>query len=278
MCALEAEEGFALSPDGRRIFYRVSGKGSFALVMPVNWGVDSYVYTKGLSSLEFWLALVTFDPRGVGRSDPVHTPDEFALDTTAEDAAAVADALSLNRTVVIGHSSGGAVALTFALRFPKRVSHLLLISTAASWRDDNRAADVPYPETEAEMRDQFRASLRLAVSDPSRIAPALDSLIPKMRFSPERFRWTGEVEWDRYDLRDRLREIQAPALIVHGREDRVVPVEKAEELHHGLQNAQLLVLERCGHWPFVERRREFVAGVTDFLGLQTDRRRAPRRS
>ncbi len=43
MCALEAEEGFATSEQDRRIFYRVSGKGPFALVMPLNWGVDSYV-------------------------------------------------------------------------------------------------------------------------------------------------------------------------------------------------------------------------------------------
>lgn len=66
MCALEAEEGFATASDGRRIFFRVGGKGPFVLVMPPNWGVDSYVYTRGSSPLEFWLALVTFDPRRVG--------------------------------------------------------------------------------------------------------------------------------------------------------------------------------------------------------------------
>lgn len=226
MCALEAEEGFAKNLAGRRIFYRIGGKGPFALVMPVNWGMDSFLYATGLSPLEFYLALITFDPRGVGRSDPVQTSDEFALETTAEDAAAVADALLLDRTVVFGHSSGGAVALTYALRFPRRVSHLILVATAESWRDEDRAADVPYPRTEEEMRDQFRTSIRSAVSDPSRVVSAMDLLIPKMRFSPERFRWTGEVEWDRYDLRDRLRAIRVPTLIVHGREDRIVPVER----------------------------------------------------
>jgi len=161
MCALEAEEGFAKNLAGHRIFYRVGGKGPFALVMPVNWGMDSFLYATGLSPLEFYLALITFDPRGVGRSDPVQTSDEFALETTAEDAAAVADALLLDRTVVFGHSSGGAVALTYALRFPRRVSHLILVATAESWRDEDRAADVPYPRTEEEMRDQFRTSSAL---------------------------------------------------------------------------------------------------------------------
>src|SRR3989337_4587591 len=115
MCALEAEEGFAKKLAGCRIFYRIGGKGPFALVVPVNGGMDSFLYATGLSPLEFYLALITFDPRGVGRSDPVQTSDEFALETTAEDAAAVADALLLDRTGGFGPSPGGGGAPTSAL-------------------------------------------------------------------------------------------------------------------------------------------------------------------
>ncbi|MEK6987536.1 MAG: alpha/beta hydrolase, partial [Candidatus Thermoplasmatota archaeon] len=133
MCALEAEEAFATATDGRRIFYRVSGRGPFALVMPVPWGMDSYVYSKGLSSLEFYLALVIFDSRGVGRSGPAATEAEFSLETIATDAACVADAVGLPRSVVLGHSGGGAAAITYALRYPQQVSHLILVSPAARW-------------------------------------------------------------------------------------------------------------------------------------------------
>ena len=277
MCALEAEEDFAIGEHGRRIFYRVSGKGPFALVMPVNWGVDSYVYTKGLSSLEFWLALVTFDPRGVGRSDPVESPREYALEVTARDAACVADAVRLDRCVVIGHSSGGAVALTYALAYPDRVSHLILVSTSATWAGSSAESAVPpYPATEEEMRRQFAASIPDAVHEPAKFSRAMKELLPQMRFSPDRFRWTGEVESGTYDLRDRLREIHVPTLIVHGRQDIVVPTECGEELHHGLAGSRFLALENCGHWPFVERRGDFVAAVTEFLGLgsRRDRRAA----
>lgn len=267
MCALEAEEGFARSDDGRGIFYRVSGKGPFALVMPVNWGLDSYVYTRGLSSLEFYLALVTFDPRGVGRSDPVESAAEFSMDVTARDAAAVADHLGLARTVVLGHSSGGAVALTYALTYPERVSHLILISTAARWKDGGSSPDVPYPATEEAMRRQFLAGLGQAVSEPSKFLRAMEALAARMRFSPERFRWTGEAEYDAYDVRARIGEVRAPTLIVHGEDDSVVPPERGRELARGIPGARLVAFPGCGHWPFVERRSEFLAAVKEFLRL-----------
>jgi pimeloyl-ACP methyl ester carboxylesterase len=274
MCALEAEEGFATANDGRRIFFRVSGKGPFALVMPANWGVDSYVYTKGLSPLEFWLALVTYDPRGVGRSDPVQSTDEYAMHRTAQDGLAIADELGLAQSVVIGHSSGGAVALSYALAVPQRVTHLILVSTAATWRSDGPdTEDGPYPSTEDEMRRQFAASIPSAVHEPSKVSRAMEELLRRMRFSPDRFRWTEEVEFDTYDLRSRLREIRIPVLIVHGRDDHVVRLERAEELHRGIPGSRLTVLDECGHWPFVERRSDFVDTATSFLGLASPARR-----
>lgn len=244
--------------------------------MPANWGIDSFVYTKGLSPLEFWLALVTFDPRGVGRSDPVQSSAEYAMEVTAQDAAAVAKELRLDRSAVVGHSSGGAVALSYVLAFPERVSHLILVATAATWAVDGAdSSDVPYPATEEEMRRQFAASIPLAVHEPSKFSRAMEGLLRRMQFSPERFRWTGEVEFDRYDLRRRLGEIRVPVLIVHGRQDRVVSVSRAEELHRGIPGSRLAILDQCGHWPFVERRSDFVDTVTSFLGLESRGGRRP---
>lgn len=275
MCALEAEEGFATAEDDVRLFYRISGKGPFALVMPVNWGLDSSLLSKGLGSLEFYLALVTWDPRGVGRSGPARSPPgDFALDVTARDAGSVADAVGLATSVVIGHSSGGAVALIYALRHARRVSRLILVSTAARWYDPFRTEpEVRYPETEAQMRDEFRASLATAVREPAKFQRAMGPLVDRARFSPARYRWTGEVEWSTYDVRDRLHDIRVPTLIVHGRDDRVIAVERAQELHAGIPGSRLEVLEDCGHWPFVEQRDPFVRAAISFLGLEEPSRR-----
>lgn len=268
MCALEAEDAFATTADGTRIFYRVSGRGPFALVMPVPWGMDSYVYTKGLSSLEFWLALVTFDPRGVGRSGPAANEREFSVEATARDATVVGEALGLSRSVVLGHSGGGSVALSYALQYPDRVSHLILVSTAAQWDTPSPLPlDAGFPRSEEAMRDRMRESMTTAVRDSRRFARAMDELLPKMRFSPERLRWTAEVGAKEYDVRDRLAEIRVPTLIVHGQDDAMVRLDRAEEIRQGISGARLVVLDNCGHWPHVEKRDAFVAAVKQFLRL-----------
>ncbi len=268
MCALEVEEAYAVAADGARIFYRVSGKGPFAMVMPVPWGVDSYIQTRGFSSLGFYLALVTFDPRGVGGSAGVRSPDEFSRDTTARDAAAVADEVGLPRSVVIGHSGGGAVALTYALAYPERVSHLILLSTAAWWSDPSPLrTDRGFPTTEEEMRKRMREEVARSVRRPEVFARAMDELLPRMRFSPERLKWNVTVGAKTYDVRGRLGEIRIPTLIIHGKEDARVPLERAEELHRGIAGSRLVVLDDCGHWPHIEKRAEFVNVVKNFLGI-----------
>ena len=275
MCALEVEEAHATTPDGARILYRVSGKGPFAMVMPVPWGLDSYIQTRGYSSLGFYLALVSFDPRGVGGSDAARSEDEFSQDTIARDAAAVADAVGLPRSVVIGHSGGSAVALTYALLYPERVSHLILISAAAWWSDPSPLrTDRGFPATEEEMRDRMREEVARSVRHPEVFAHAMDELLPRMRFSPERLKWVVTVGAKTYDVRERLAEIRTPTLVVHGRDDERVVLERAEELHRGIAGSRLVVLEDCGHWPHVERRAEFVVAVKQFLGLED----IPRRS
>ena len=269
MCALEVEEAFATAADGARILYRVSGKGPFGMVLPVPWGLDSYIQSRGFSSLAFYLALVTFDPRGVGGSDAVASEAEYSNETIARDAAVVADAVGLPRSVVFGHSGGGAIALTYALLFPERVSHLVLLSTAAWWSDPNPLrVDRGFPSTEDEMRDRMREEVARSVRRPERFAHAMDGLLPRMRFSPARLRWVATEGAKAYDVRGRLAEIRAPTLIVHGRDDQRVPLERAEELHRGIRGSRLVVLDDCGHWPHVEQRAAFVAAVKAFLGLE----------
>ncbi len=119
----------------------------------------------------------------------------------------------------------------------------------------------------------MRESLADSVRDVRRFAHAMDEILPRMRFSPDRLRWTVQVGAPTYDLRGRLNEIHVPTLIVHGADDALVPSSRAEELHAGIVGSRLVLLPDCGHWPHVERRAEFVGAIKVFLGLEDTVRR-----
>jgi pimeloyl-ACP methyl ester carboxylesterase len=128
---------FATSPDGVRIAYASHGAGP-PLVKVANW----------LSHLEFdwnspvlrpWLVelsrdhtLLRYDERGCGLSD--WDAGEFSLDAWVHDLETVVDAQGLERFPLLGISQGGPIAITYAVRHPDRVSHLILYGTYARGR------------------------------------------------------------------------------------------------------------------------------------------------
>jgi pimeloyl-ACP methyl ester carboxylesterase len=126
------------------------------------------------------------------------------------------------------------------------------------------------------MRERMRENLHRSVREPARFERAMDEILERSSFSPERLRWTVEFGGPAYDVRDQLREIRIPTLIIHGEEDQLVPSSRAHELHEGIDGSRLVLVPKCGHWPHVEQRLRFVNAVREFLGLDEPTRRSPR--
>lgn len=165
------------------------------------------------------------------------------------------------------------MALTYALTHPERVSHLILLSTPAWWKDPAPLRVEPqFPETEEEMRVRLRETLDRSVYHPEVFARSMDELLPQMRFSPDRLKWVLTVGAKSYDVRGRLEEIRVPTLVLHGREDKLVPLERAEELHRGIPDSRLVAFEGCGHWP---PRREAQRVRRSGQGVPRPRRAFP---
>lgn len=185
---------------------------------------------------------------------------------------AILDALGLEKVSVVGNSFGGALGLATALSNPARIDRLVLLGT---------------PCGEFPMTDGLRAQLdfdgtlegmRRAVSyfphDHSIITEELIARRLEAATRPgalEAFRRLmpppqGE---ERPTVRGiplkALATLEHEALILHGRDDRVVPFERAIDMHGALKNSQLHSFGCCGHWVQIERERAFLSLVTDFL-------------
>ncbi|MGF6883741.1 2-hydroxy-6-oxo-octa-2,4-dienoate hydrolase [Nocardia sp. GAS34] len=184
----------------------------------------------------------------------------------------VLDAFELPSATLLGNSFGGGLSLAATLRHPERVDGLVLLGTPvgtfemteglrSGWyyepdegemrRILRMMAHDPALVTEDLVRQRYQASARPGAQE------AYRRLIPEP--GPEGTPVKGVPE-------ESLRAITQPTLILHGREDRFIPVELAWRAEHHIPNADLKVFSRCGHWVQLERRSEFLCEVRDFLG------------
>ena len=207
---------------------------------------------------------------GFGYTD---RPDGVAydLDTWTRHAIGVLDALGIERAHVVGNSFGGSLALSLAIRYPERVNRLVLMgSVGVPFTITQGLDDVWGYEPSVE---NMEALLHLFSYDQSLIGPDLGRLRYEASIRPgvqeafaAMFPAPRQAALDAmtHPL-DAIRAITAPTLIVHGRDDKVIPLQNAYDLLHLIDDAQLHVFGRCGHWTQLEHAADFTELVTDFL-------------
>lgn len=183
----------------------------------------------------------------------------------------IMDALEIEKASFVGNSFGGALAIGLALFKPERVDKLVLLGTPAgefeqtpglrsAWEYEPSMENMertmrlfPFDQsiiTEEMVRTRYEASARPGAQD------ALRKLIPKPR--------TEGVTMVKGFPEASLEQIQAPTLVLHGREDRVVPLQCGMLLGQTIPAADLHVFGRCGHWVQTERRADFLQLVANF--------------
>ncbi|HEU4671275.1 MAG TPA: alpha/beta hydrolase, partial [Candidatus Limnocylindrales bacterium] len=241
--------------------------------------------------------LVFYDHRCNGRSwgPPV---ESMTWANLTADADALREQLGFERWAVLGHSFGGHVALEYALRYPGRVSRLVLLDTAAaSWWGQVNAMDVLAgrgyrPTTVARARRFYngrlepsefaRISLRLVSAYDSRfslVRLAREMLEGgwRMRPRPQALIEAGRHLLPGWTVMDRLGEIAVPTLVLAGHDDFLFPPESQALLAAGIPNASLRIIERAGHNPQSERPRETLEAVRGFLAAEPVGADAPAR-
>jgi pimeloyl-ACP methyl ester carboxylesterase len=182
------------------------------------------------------------------------------------------DAAGLGRPHLLGQSVGGWVAAAMATMSPRALDRLILVAPAGLKPEHGEILDIFYHSPE-ELRT-------LNVHDPTTV-PEWDELFGKpptpadLDMAERNREMSARLTWKPYMHDPRLARflprVDNPALIVWGREDRIVPVECGELYRRALPNATLRVLERCGHLPWLEQPAVFARLVLDFLSDRSPR-------
>ncbi|HEY2204686.1 MAG TPA: alpha/beta hydrolase [Pseudonocardia sp.] len=199
-------------------------------------------------------------------------PDDvyYSLETWRDHVLAFMDAMRLERVSIVGNSLGGRIALAMAEQHPERVGRMVLMGSpgVGMTMTEGLTALRAYEPSEENMR---RLLLDCFAVDPAIITDDLVKTRYEASVAPGAFEAYTAMFSDRHAgsqlgiTEEQARAVDTRALLLHGREDKVVPVDVAWNMVRLLPNADLSVFARCGHWTQIERAADFNAVVGQFL-------------
>ncbi|MBD2628658.1 alpha/beta fold hydrolase [Trichormus variabilis] len=253
-----------------------------ALIIHGGPGVDHTSYKPCFSPLVHQLQLVYFDHRGQGRS--ARGPKEtYTLDNNVDDMEALRQYLGLDKIVLIGSSYGGMVALSYAVKYPQNVSHLIVIATAANSRFLERAQEILAErgneeqkavalqlwsgnfENEEQLRQFFRVMGSMYSQSNDRKLNSPDSDPTILSVDAINVAFSGFL--NDYNILNELHKITSPTLVIAGRHDWICAPEFSEEIAQAIPNAQLKIFENSGHLIRVDEPQLMLDEIARFLSL-----------
>lgn len=252
------------------LHYEVYGKGEPLVLIP-GLAAGAWTWFKQVEALSAHFHVLTFDPRGIGKSDFSEGPPEMRL--LADDIAALLHGLRIKQAHILGASFGGFVAQEFALAYPEVTRTLSLCCT--SFGGPNHVA--PSMETLMELastngfntEDRVRRNLLPAFSpDFVRDHPDEIEEVIKLRMANPvveeayRSQLTAAIA---FNAESRVCAIKAPTLVLSGDADVIVPAQNSRNLAAKIPGAALRLIEGGSHLFFIEQPAEFDRIVVEFL-------------
>ena len=265
----------------RQIHFTALGSSRPPLVaIPGGPGLGGRAFLPWLAPLAEARRLVLPDLRGCGEPLAAEEDSQIGLAAWVADIEQLRLQLGEGRVVLLGHSSGGHVALEYALHHPGSVAGLVLVNTAPSFavspedlaRMRAAVGEAAWPHFErvltlqaaddAELNQAAKKifPLELVRREPERVARMLDGF--GLRLAPFRRGLESLAGWS---VAEQLSRLSVPTLVVAGAEDWFLPPVQSAAAFAPLPDVEIAIFERCGHLAFVDQPERFVATVADWL-------------
>ncbi|HSK45720.1 MAG TPA: alpha/beta fold hydrolase [Candidatus Binatia bacterium] len=264
------------------LYSREVGHGKAIIVLHGGPDFDHSYLLPELDRLSDSYHLIYYDQRGRGRSADGVKPEDVTLASDIADIEKVRQYYHLDSLVLLGHSWGTVLALEYALRYPARVSHMVLMNPAPASEADYKGLRNDWLEKRAadmEQRKAIAATTAYKEADPEAVIayyrihfkPALartedyEKLITRMQASFIRQGNAGIIKaravesrlmtetWalSGYNLLPKLKTVSIPTLVIYGDHD-FIPAATAEHITQAIPNARMVTLKDCGHFTYLE--------------------------
>lgn len=273
------------APDGTQLAYRMDGDGEPVVCIP--GGMQDSVYLGDLGGLSRHRRLVALDLCGTGRSAIPDDPGSYRCERLVDDVEALREHLGLDRMDLLAHSGGANLALTYAARYPKNVSKIVLITPstravgitvtgqmrreAALLRKNEPWFPAAFAALEATTAGEGTDDDWEAIAPFSRgrwdAAAQQHHAAESEQTNQEAARiFATESAFDPETTRAALTAFESAVLIVAGELDPGFPAVLAPEFAGLFPDATLVVQPGAGHFPWLDDPGRFVATTAAFLG------------
>lgn len=279
------------------LYAREIGRGKPIVVLNGGPDFDHAYLLPDLDRLADTYRLIYYDQRGRGRSAAGVRAEDVTLASDVEDVDTVREHFQLSSTALLGHSWGAVLALEYTLRHPTRVSHLILMNPAPVSAADVallRKAYLARLGADMEQQRAIVAGAAYQAGDPEAVAaryrihfkPALErpedyeKLMATMKAAFLSQGAAGIIKaravedrlmddtWNvaSYDLTPKLASLRIPTVVIWGDHD-FIPLEISTHIARAIPDAQLITLEDCGHFAYLERPDDVRKVLSDFFRL-----------
>jgi 3-oxoadipate enol-lactonase len=249
--------------------YEEQGSGT-PLLLVHGFPLSRKMWAPQVDGLSDSARVIAPDLRGFGGSG--YTRGPYSMDLLAGDLHEFLNEIDVREPVILGGlSMGGYISFAFCRLYPERVAGLLLAATRSA--PDNEQGKV---------RREEMAAIALEASP----KPVIEDMLQKL-MSPKTYREKPDLVQsvrdimedvspegmagallgmkDRIDSRETLQKFNKPALVVHGQDDQLVPVDEARSMADALPNGRLEIFESAGHMVNMEQQAKFNKAVEEFL-------------
>jgi len=284
--AIYFEEG-KKNINGAELYYKIMGKGEPIVVLHGGPGLEHTYLLPQMGKLSQRYQLIFYDQRATGGSIAGTDSSSITLDNFVKDLEGIRMAFDLDKMNLLGHSWGGMLAMFYGIKYPQNVNSLMLIGSGGArsdfWDDlyyninrkrttvdslalTNIRVSEKYKNNDVATLAKFYKTFFKPYFYDQDLADSLSTTFTDRTLHNSRIIWERPLahEVDNYDIRDQLSIIKSPTLIIHGDSD-VIPVKYAEEIHNRLENSDLVILEQCGHFPYIEVQDRFFRLISNFM-------------
>lgn len=266
--------------DGIDIHYRTAGAGEPDFVLLHGFASNLTTWDSVFDFFAERGRTLAYDRPPFGLSERLIRGDwqdanPYTTTAAIDHLLAMLDEADMQQVILVGNSAGGSLAMEFALEHPERVQALILADPAVYAGGGTPGFIQPFVNTPQLRRvgplvARGFASLNLldqSYHDPSRITPEqIENASVTFRVDDwDKAFWEFTAASEQRDLVSRLGELTLPTLVITGDDDRIVPTEQSVRLAAELPNAELAVLEACGHVPQEECSGAFETAVAQWL-------------